>query len=105
MNKQHTPGPWRIENDTICSTDGDIAKMHFQSCRGRNTEKANARLIAAAPDLLRACSQLIEIVDQYHADLDYAIAHGMEENEDDRLKTIGDMLGDAQAAIQKARGE
>lgn len=58
---QHTPGPWRaIRGDSVVSivaADGsDIAatntKAYWQ--RHDDQDKANARLIAAAPDLLLA---------------------------------------------------
>lgn len=51
MNR-HTPGPWIISNDTIGSNYGDIARLHYQSCRGLHSHHANANLIAACPDLL-----------------------------------------------------
>lgn len=54
----HTPGPWRIAGKgTIRAGDGWIASIHW-----RNRE-ANARLIAAAPDMLKALQQV-----EHHAD-------------------------------------
>lgn len=52
MNK-HTQGPWTIgfqNNQTVYSGSKEIATM---ACKQKEWE-ANARLIAAAPDLLRA---------------------------------------------------
>ena len=51
--RQHTPGPWRAQinhcNHAVISTDGfDIALLRASDC----DSEANARLIAAAPDLL-----------------------------------------------------
>ena len=53
----HTPGPWAIDQDrdhgrwsAIRSCSGDIADVAAH----RSTTEANARLIAAAPDLLAA---------------------------------------------------
>ena len=50
---KHTPGPWKIkEGQFYCAirTDsGVIANMRYV---GQVTNKANARLIAAAPELL-----------------------------------------------------
>lgn len=70
MTAQHTPGPWTqgtSENGVECVwLDG-----HTESVRGMgdngtwidcNTE-ANARLIAAAPDLLEALCTLSELYD------------------------------------------
>ncbi len=57
---RHTPGPWIWANNH-CGLYGagkDNAVLHFASYEGMwlagDNEKANARLIAAAPDLLEA---------------------------------------------------
>lgn len=63
--KAHTPGPWRIERGKkygdflIWSAHGEtevsshwIATLKCESCPAH--EEGNARLIAAAPDLLEA---------------------------------------------------
>lgn len=67
MNTKHTPGPWTNTpmQDTIWANDGDtmvarIADLPWKETpSGRRTsdcetEYANARLIAAAPELLEA---------------------------------------------------
>jgi len=64
MSKNHTPGPWisvgaRIEH----ADDGVMDIADFDPCcmgmgqdgRGHAEIRANARLCAAAPDLLEAC--------------------------------------------------
>ena len=100
MSNKHTPGPWVIEHLDwaqkgyvfINAKDHDaIAQvvwlMEDDEKMGRNspTEEANARLIAAAPDLLQA---LIDAVDL--------------------IETVspfeGDTLRNARAAIAKATG-
>lgn len=59
---KHTPGPWEIcpmgsysdfdgQSRVICGDDRRIAVVHAE--RGNKEDKANARLIAAAPELLR----------------------------------------------------
>lgn len=55
---KHTAGPWEVATEypgelTIKTADGDWC---IAGCLpgGKPTEKANARLIAAAPDLLEA---------------------------------------------------
>lgn len=50
----HTPGPWTVRTiDDLCiSVISDGNKVVPALCYGLNRE-ANARLIAAAPDLLR----------------------------------------------------
>lgn len=65
MNTQHTPGPWeamdsvRYDNIVRCCVmkDGksicDTARTYYG--QDDNVAKANARIIAAAPELLEAC--------------------------------------------------
>lgn len=65
------------EGRSIADVWGDDAKV-----------KTNARLIAAAPDLLAACEALIK-----HGELDLATFDG------------DDILAGIQAAIAKAKGE
>lgn len=57
---KHTKGPWKIGKramDTIFSGDDAIADVFPNVVSG----KANARLIASAPELLEAVKELIEI--------------------------------------------
>ncbi|MHC4445234.1 MAG: hypothetical protein ACYTA5_21760 [Planctomycetota bacterium] len=71
----HTPGPWGIESDPFwvdktCvynviaapppGYDDDVCPA---KAYGRNVEeaKANARLIAAAPELLAACKEAVRV--------------------------------------------
>ena len=61
MTTKHTPGPWKVYEDS----HSDAYEVMPDQCDvgdtiavyGR-TRKANARLIAAAPDLLRALKVL-----------------------------------------------
>lgn len=67
MNAKHTPGPWRFDDVEfkIKGTD-DVnfytvianvsPKMDYS--RGKNTQWANAKLIAAAPKLLEALKKI-----------------------------------------------
>jgi len=68
METKHTPGPWSVfedkENETgivkgynVESAAGEIVGCEG-ICGGSNDE-ANARLIAAAPDLLEAVDRLL----------------------------------------------
>lgn len=88
MQANRTPGPWytmgagvytgSAQNDNIAH----IATAHFYGVSG--DPMANARLIAAAPDLLAA---LQEIVDHFRRTGD---------------PTLGDMAPRARAAIARA---
>lgn len=70
MSAQHTPGPWThegqgditgIENDPVDGWVGkvDLAHVYLRTVPGRT--EANARLIAAAPDLLTALTGLLAL--------------------------------------------
>lgn len=63
MDAKHTPGPWQVNHGDqfqVCDADGKvrgcspIATMHGSA----SEKRANARLIAAAPELLEV-AQLI----------------------------------------------
>jgi hypothetical protein len=61
----HTPGPWEYQNDTITSTHGDIARVHYQSSRDKKGWD-DRPLMAAAPDLLAALKGAKdELIDLY----------------------------------------
>jgi hypothetical protein len=59
---QHTPGPWEVDGDRDgdqllviqSESKGEICNVTFTLGYG-HADEANARLIAAAPDLLAAC--------------------------------------------------
>ena len=64
MTADHTPGPWRrqiiaptFEHTSIETANGKLAIARVYS-RG-----ANARLIAAAPELLEACKLIVSVFD------------------------------------------
>lgn len=63
MSKQakHTPGPWKLKNEgTIVDADGGlIATTGYRVTAIDDQDAPNARLIAAAPDLLAALEGLI----------------------------------------------
>ena len=66
MSAQHTPGPWTLsERMTIWSeSDRLIACCCADSLNAPTaSETANARLIAAAPDLLAALHEAIQFID------------------------------------------
>ena len=87
MNTKHTPGPWELlYTGEIWSNRGHIAKAPNQ----HPSDKANARLIAAAPDLLEAAEEIVNSAIRHQGSSDMRVtAHAM------RL---------LQAAIAKATG-
>lgn len=70
MSAAHTPGPWHIdENGSSISSDAvtDLALLNMVNLRfswggsdfaTKSHRLANARLIAAAPELLEACQAI-----------------------------------------------
>lgn len=64
---QHTPGPWTQNGTDICGNeaflaDADSGAFSHEECL------ANARLIAAAPDLLAALEAMLDIARGSEAD-------------------------------------
>ena len=64
---KHTPGKWKVYHDINVMTDSKNPSF-IASCGMNNniqdtleTCKANARLIAAAPELLEACKEALEL--------------------------------------------
>lgn len=58
MTIQHTPGPWSIDDGQIRNSEGD--SLGSVPCTlGDETDAANGRLMAAAPELLEACSRVL----------------------------------------------
>ena len=56
---KHTPGPWKtyfvINSVRVFIKDIKDRNLAITNCSGLDQNIANARLIASAPDLLRAC--------------------------------------------------
>lgn len=72
----HTPGPWHVSQDTNVDagdvhTDGvRVAKCWTSTFAPPPLEAAaNARLIAAAPDLLEACKTIVQLGKSRYHDL------------------------------------
>jgi hypothetical protein len=89
MSAQHTPGPWVAENITgtcwqIDAESDAVATTQF--CYARETA-ANARLMAAAPDLLAALKEILPWHDSHPAEA-----------------TNNPLINRCRAAIAKAEG-
>ena len=63
MKTRHTPGPWkyhRLDGITgLIAEDGTVLARINTPCNNERTGKANARLIAADPELLDALERII----------------------------------------------
>ena len=83
---KHTPGPWSVEVDSpsgigrthavyVCSAagwpEGQLARVNVQD--GLGEREANARLIAAAPELLATLKDACEEIERLR---EYANNHG-----------------------------
>ncbi len=98
MNAKHTPGPWIVSDSSegLCITMEHgvrIAELYgVPSGRAPETPEANARLIAAAPELLEALRLMLIPVDalgNHGGEWGYSSRHAQA----------------ARAAILKATGE
>ena len=94
----HTPGPWTIRRvgiakdlPVITSAEHDICEMRYNT-NGRLRLESNARLIAAAPELLAALRLALPILRQAH-DRGFAI------------KEVEPVYNQAEAAIKQAEAE
>lgn len=91
---KHTPGPWTVDGPTtnqIVWSDQDNRVCFLAHSNGLNDErdKANGRLIAAAPDMLEALKTCRDAL------MSRCSIHD---------KTADGAIGEAWAAIEKATG-
>ncbi len=90
----HTPGPWTVDGDDIYASGLIVAQASFrlEQCA------ANARLIAAAPDLLAALEGLEALENTIGSCKECYTCTGHE-------TPAGDASEQARAAIAAAKGE
>lgn len=114
MESTHTPGPWGIEKTKETnwigpmrrSRDGKVAEIVCDTDRDGLTpdaiarNDANARLIAAAPDLLAACKAALLASMQWET----ALVCSDETAVHDAADAIEAAATDMRAAIAKAEG-
>ena len=61
---KHTPGPWIVDGKVIRTQYGGQVCMFSGMIRQtRDDIEANAKLISAAPDLLKSLNEMVEIMD------------------------------------------
>ena len=97
MSTQHTPGPWNVQRNVVNYRSGRTALEIrgagddlIATLPGCDRDAVNARLIAAAPDLLEALKKI--------ANLDYRGTNYTE-------NILVDAIAVARAAIAKAEGQ
>lgn len=69
-NTRHTPGPWKAGSASVSAPETEDRLGLSVRIHGGNgaDNRANARLIAAAPDLLAALEALLPMVAEWHAE-------------------------------------
>ena len=95
---KHTPGPWSIRQESVWSvgTDHEMTALVY-GCTDTE-EEANARLIAAAPDLLEALKLAQSAVADFHSGMNTTRPSEETRERNERI------LGSIRAAIAKAEG-
>jgi hypothetical protein len=92
-----TPGPW-VANRMPCQSDDHVYNSEVANTEGEIVgsllRKADARLIAAAPELLAACEALVAAMNEYEWSVD--------DSPTPQHKAI---MQAARRAIEKAKGE
>lgn len=113
---KHTPGPWEHRNSGECLLDNVLTKYpdHVVQCYkdelGRRctafvatcesatlNNAANARLIAAAPELLKALTALLPVMINWLEDAQGDDPYGWQ--------GLADGIAEAEAAIRKTKGD
>ena len=107
QNTKHTPGPWGIldledgELEIVDDSENDLAQITDQivaTVRNGSNTKENARLIAAAPELLDACQWMFDILKnatQVRGKcliIEITDSDSAEENYDMLLKMLGEAI-------------
>ena len=99
MTTQHTPGPW-IVGVTVDRAYGEWPVFRLRDMNDADPDgaevQANARLIAAAPDLLAACERLRQQLFDLHA------AIHNQELDDTFIDDSINMLSEGRTAIERA---
>jgi hypothetical protein len=106
MKSLHTPGPWLRIGTNIGTPDGGIiASMSIMSIVSmeKGERDANARLIAAAPELLDTLIGLVEMC-VMHGDFSNGVTDPTGGTIDEGVIRAGEVIRAASAAIAKATG-
>lgn len=66
---EHTPGPWEVREHQGLFAIAHPSGWVLESGDVRQ-DRADAKLIAAAPDLLQACCEMLKAMKRYGCDVD-----------------------------------
>ncbi len=109
MSKGHTPGPWAVERADDAYCIANVGNLVIMPCGGKvkhGNAEADARLIAAAPDLLEA----LELLNQSAPAASCEMFHHEKQDRHTFLEECPALIRyeqaclKARAALAKARG-
>ena len=111
---KHAPAPWHVDHQVrstnvgtqfiqvVDKDDVEVSDIYLY----KDTAQANARLIAAAPELLDALSALVAVMHATYDKLDEYVASGDHVNRNPLAnKQVQDIADMATDALTKAVGE
>lgn len=100
MKMAHTPAPWNVTNldtaETVFYIGGQSGSIASAWNKGGGEGEANARLIAAAPDMLNELQYISTCIGEHPDSADY------QNDEIVQINITGKGIKDLFAAIQKA---
>ena len=105
----HTPGPWKVEDDgrevVVYAVEGScrVASIELDNLDDRSHALRDARLIAAAPELLAALKDAEALLN--HGDFSNGNMHPDWYGPDEGSVLAGLLVGRIRAAIAKAEGK
>lgn len=101
--RQHTPGPWRVgdNGNTVFGPPMGlppliVANCDYQQTRAGGSKKANARLIAAAPDLLEALKYAQKLIEVARRHFPVSMHHSDKFQLENTCATIGKAIAKAE---------
>ena len=102
----HTPGPWIVDYSgpariAIADTMGNEVALCSMQCECGDTDEANARLIASAPELLAALEHAAKLA---RIELEQFLEDGWQP-ESMAVAAIRQNLAVYETAVAKAKGE
>ena len=105
----HAPGPWTIEDADLAQRFYIMANSNPQPgskvvCALVRSDGLNARLIAAAPDLLAAVSELLDSLDAIHPELEEELKASADNTTSKFGAGLIESYRRATAALKKANG-